>query len=92
MAKRELNQGVKLFRDFNSREPEYLDKIEIPRYDMLVFIGPCLAIEYLADDGYPYRHKFKKSAAPDLCTTPDGKQLVLVGGNFTFTERGITDR
>lgn len=92
MAKPDFKQGVRLFKAFNGRPPEQVDTVELKDYKELVYIGPCLAIEYLADDGYPYRHKFKAAARPDLCVSPDGLQLFLVGGNFKFTDRGITDR
>lgn len=38
-----------------------------------------------------YIHKFKKHARPILGASHDGTQLVLIGGNFTFTDAGITD-
>lgn len=38
-----------------------------------------------------YIHRFKKSARPILAASHDGKQLVLIGGDFVFTECGITD-
>lgn len=85
-------QAIKLFRDFNSREPEYLDKVEIPVYDTLMYIGPCTRINYLADNGYEYSHAFRRQSRADLCVTADGSNLVLVGGRYRFTERGIVDK
>lgn len=38
-----------------------------------------------------YVHKFKKGARPVLAAGHDGKSLALIGGKFTFTERGIVD-
>jgi hypothetical protein len=91
MAKHELLQGIKLFEDFNREEPHYIDKIYIPDFSELIFVGPCLDISYHARDGHDYRHEFRKKSRPDLCVTPDGLQLVLIGGNYQFTGRGITD-
>ncbi|NCA24613.1 MAG: hypothetical protein EBS91_08475, partial [Betaproteobacteria bacterium] len=38
-----------------------------------------------------YIHKFRKRDKPLFVVAPDGKALYLVGGNYTFTERGIVD-
>jgi hypothetical protein len=38
-----------------------------------------------------YIHKFRKADRPLFVVSPDGKQLFLVDGNYTFTERGIVD-
>lgn len=92
MAKPDINRGIKIFRAFNEREPEFLDKIHVPVYDILVKIGPCTHIAYLADDGKNYMHKFKVRSRPLLTATDDGKHLVLVGGRFEFGGRGIVDK
>ena len=38
-----------------------------------------------------YIHKFRKADKPLFVVSPDGKSLHLVGGNYSFTERGIVD-
>ena len=38
-----------------------------------------------------YIHKFRKADKPLFVVSPDGKGLFLVGGNYSFTERGIVD-
>ena len=93
MARREvrLRRGARLFKAFNGREPRHLDTVELPDYKQLVRIGPCVAIAYHADDGKDYIHKFKRGSRPLLAVTDDGKHLVLVGGRFRFTSRGIVD-
>lgn len=74
------------------------DIVEFPRPtipDALVEIGECDGILYTTvRDGRTekYIHKFKKSARPLLCSTPDGSALFLLGGEYDFTERGIVDR
>ncbi len=57
-------------------------------------VGECDGILYsTVRDGNPeqYIHKFKRSARPLLVASHDGAQLALVGGDFVFTDRGITD-
>ena len=39
-----------------------------------------------------YIHKFKKSSRPLLCASFDGKILVVLGGAYQFTKRGIVDK
>jgi len=39
-----------------------------------------------------YIHKFHKADRPLFVVSPEGKTLFLLGGNYTFTERGIVDR
>ena len=38
-----------------------------------------------------YIHEFKKSAKPDLVASHDGNSIQIIGGNYSFTERGIVD-
>ena len=89
-----VENGIKLFRDFNDEEPQYLDDIYFPdlEKEVLVLVGPVLAIEYHARDGHNYRHEFKKKSQPNLTTTQNGLHLILIGGNYRFTDRGIVDR
>ena len=39
-----------------------------------------------------YIHKFGKHARPLLATSHDGRHLLILGGGYRFTERGIVDR
>jgi len=69
-----------------------LVRFEMPKE--LFAIGNLLALEYeTVRDGAPekYRHAFRKTR-PLLAASFDGSQLVIVGGRYRFTERGIVDR
>jgi len=88
----DYRQGVELYRRFNEADPEHIDKIILPEYDYLVKIGDCTDIAYLAHDGKNYLHSFKVKSRPELAVTPNGTHLVLFGGRFKFTDRGIVDR
>ena len=58
-------------------------------------IGNVLAIEYetVRDGEYEkYRHIFRKRSRPLLASAFHGKQLLLIGGKYLFTERGIVDK
>jgi len=91
-----LKQGAKLYTDFSGHEAEVVGKVKAPPMPkVLVEIGLIDFIGYrTVRDGRKekYIHKFKGSAKPGFYVTPDGKQIVLIGGKYTFTEQGIEDR
>ena len=70
-----------------------VDKPEVP--DVMSVIGDIDELCYTTiRDGNVerYRHKFKKSARPLFCITPDGSAIYLIGGSYEFGERGIVDK
>ena len=67
--------------------------LPVPRVGLEV--GPVLMIGYEATrDGKreKYLHRFAKKARPLLAASHDGRDLVLIGGSYQFTNRGIVDR
>ena len=57
-------------------------------------IGECDGVLYTTvRDGVTerYIHEFRKADKPLLCVSPDGRQILLVGGRYRFTEAGIVD-
>jgi len=90
-----LSQAVALFKDFRGDDPDFVDEIEIDLPDTALVIGKLDAVMYTTmRDGkkLSFIHKFKASAKPLLCSSYDGKQLLLVGGSYNFTDRGIVDK
>lgn len=80
------------FSGHDAREIARIKKPEMP--DALVVVGECAGILYdTVRDGVKekYIHKFHAASRPLFCVSPDGKVLCLLGGAFTFTERGIVD-
>ncbi|MGV0999702.1 MAG: hypothetical protein ACOYBQ_10280 [Fluviibacter sp.] len=92
----ETKAAADLYRRFTGHEPEAIGKINIrPLPKSAACIGVCDGILYTTvRDGRveKYIHKFKVSDAPLFCVSPDGTQLLLIGGAYDFTERGIVDR
>jgi hypothetical protein len=90
-----VRKAKKLFEDFTGHQAEEQGEIFVPPIpESLVVVGPCDGILYeTVRDGKKekYIHTFKKTARPFLCSSPDGKQLLLVGGRYKFTETGIND-
>lgn len=90
-----VKQAIELFKDFTGMDPEHLDEYIVDHPDVSLAIGTLDAVSYTTvREGKTelYEHKFKKKSRPLLCCSHDGKQLVILGGEYTFTERGITDK
>lgn len=87
-------QASELFEQFTGHDADYVDKINVDISDTYANIGYVDGIMYeTVRDGEKehYIHKFKKSTRPTFGASHDGASLALIGGNFTFTERGIVD-
>lgn len=91
-----IDKAARLFKAFSGEEPEFLDVVRKPAFpDVLMVIGECDGILYSAvRDGEVKRfiHEFRARSRPTFAVTPDGKQLILLGGAYSFTERGIVDK
>ena len=62
---------------------------------MVITVGYLDAVMYeTVRDGKTekYIHRFKKQARPLLCSSYDGTQLLILGGGYDFTDRGIVDK
>lgn len=84
----------KIYEKWHGKSPKSLIEIDIPDLELgteWLVLGKLPEIMYRSakyeNEVYQYRHKFKKQ--PFLLTDPAGKVLLIVGGNFTITERGI---
>ena len=95
-----LRKGAKLYQNFTGHHDEFeVMKVRVPGFPEklteLVVIGECTGILYdTIRDGEleKYIHQFKrKNSRPLFCITPDGNQIVLLGGAYKFTDRGIID-
>lgn len=93
--KKTLDAIIKRWFNFTGHAPDRLEVVPAPKRHSAVYqLGQLRAVEYeCVKDGklMAFRHQFKKSARPALAVTPDGQQLVILGGGFQVTERGIVD-
>jgi hypothetical protein len=91
-----VNAAADLYERFTGHEATEGAKIRVPDQPRVaVAIGDVDGILYTTvRDGVveKYIHKFAKKDRPIFAVTPDGKQLLMVGGNYNFTERGIVDK
>lgn len=94
-SNKEVERAAKLFEDFTGRAPDSVRKIRLPKQPKagLVF-GQLIRIGYRsARDGLLYEHTFRTlKSRPLLFASSDGKTVVIVGGRYAFTDRGIEDR
>lgn len=94
-SKARANDAAELFENFTGHRADGYHNITLPDNDVALQFGVCDGIMYeTVRDGVVehYIHKFKKSARPAIAASHDGKRLLLVGGQFRFTDRGIVDQ
>ena len=94
-ARDDVQQAADLYGRFSGHESEVLGKVRIPPLPKVgVLIGTVDGILYTTvrdNVTEKYIHKFRAKDRPALVVSPDGLSIMLVGGNYTFTERGIVD-
>jgi hypothetical protein len=90
-----ISRAADLYQRFSGHDAEIVGKVRVnPMPKVGVAVGEVDGILYTTvRDGVleKYIHKFRKADKPLFVVSPDGKSLHLVGGNYTFTERGIVD-
>ncbi len=92
----DIRRAASLYERFSGHEAEAVGRIKIkPLPKVAVLVGDLDFVGYTTiRDGVKekYIHRFAAKDRPSLCVTPDGKTILVIGGNYTFTERGIVDR
>lgn len=90
-----VRRGADLYERFTGHDAEEIGTIAVPEVSEVgVVIGDVDGILYTTvRDGVreKYIHKFRASDRPLFVVSPDGRQIHLIGGNYSFTERGIVD-
>lgn len=91
----QMNQGINRYSRFMLRAPNRATHLNVPPLPKIALaIGELHALEYVSTRGgesVSYRHVFKTGSRPLLASSHDGKQLILLGGAYRFTNRGIVD-
>lgn len=88
-------KALEAFEDFTGHKGEVIDIVDMPDIDTAYVLGELTGVTYrTVRDGKTehYLHEFKNSAIPLLCVSHDGKQLLIVGGDYFVNEAGINDR
>lgn len=91
-----IKRGASLYERFSGHEVEIIGRVKVPAAPKVgVLIGELDGVLYTTiRDGRTekYIHKFAKADRPSLVVSHDGKTMHIVGGRYTFTERGIVDK
>lgn len=93
-VERELARAEALFRGFRLRGPRSVRQVRAELPTAVIVMGELRAVEYEMPRGRRkvlYRHEFARGSAPELCAGPGTCELVLVGGRYRVTQRGIVD-
>jgi hypothetical protein len=92
----QVRRAARLYRDFSGHDAELVDRVPAPKVPKAALVvGSCDGVLYTTKrEGKVQRfiHRFTGTARPLLLVTPDGRQLLLYGGRYRFTDRGIVDR
>jgi hypothetical protein len=88
-----LSKATALYQGFTGKAPRKVHQLNIPPLPKAALaIGKVFGIMYSVDaTGERFHHEFKSKAQPLLVVSPDGHQVFLHGGAFTFTKRGFVD-
>lgn len=94
-----IDEAAKKFQEFTGHEATSLIETDFPSVKEGLVIGELDILGYRTkregiEDGrtVSYGHRFRKKSRPLLAVSKDGKQLIIVGGRYEFTEAGIEDR
>jgi hypothetical protein len=94
-SRAEIAKAARLFEEFREKAPRTARVVNIQLPKAAALMGRVRAIEYDTTHGSKvtkYRHDFAVGSAPYLAAAP-GKRggLLLFGGRFHVTARGIVD-
>lgn len=91
-------RAADLYERFTGHDAVAVGTVEVPELrdgDVVARIGKCDGIMYTTvRDGKRerYIHEFAAADRPLLCVSEDGRQILLIGGRYLFTEKGIVDK
>ena len=91
---RAYKRAVKLYQDFTGHDPKFLDEWSVSVPEVAMQVGKITGIMYTTKmDGkeQEFLHEFSGRSRPILAASADGNQLLILGGNYSFTDRGIID-
>lgn len=95
-SKSDVDKVANLYERFSGQDAFDVGTVTVPDMPKVVcLIGECDFVGYTTvRDGVEekYIHKFNKADRALLVVDATGKNLYLIGGRYTFTERGIVDR
>lgn len=94
-VRKSIHAAIALYRSFREKEPQRISVVDFDVPEAVAVIGYVEAIKYRTTHGEKtelYEHPFQRGSRPLLAVSSDGRQLLLLGGRYRFTARGIVDR
>lgn len=91
----DIERAQRLFKDFTGHDSHTVKRVMLkPLPKAGLVFGQLIEVGYRsARDGALYKHTFRSNRSrPLLIASSDGKQVLIVGGRFAFTDRGIVDK
>lgn len=88
-----VRRAVELYSSFHGKDPKYVDEYIIQIAPVAMLVGKVAAIEYETPHNRTdrFRHEFSGRSRPMLAVSGDGRQLLLLGGQYYFNDHGIID-
>lgn len=90
-----VQKAVTLFESFREAAPRRIGVVKMAIPKAVAVMGYVEGIDYRTTHGGKvtlYHHDFEPGSRPLLAVSADGRQLLLLGGRYEFTERGIVDK
>lgn len=91
-----VKDAARLYEAFTGHDGDEVARVDLPPPPKVALaIGRVLLVGYeTIRDGVRenYVHRFAKHARPLLAASHDGRSVFLLGGAYTFTDRGIVDK
>lgn len=90
----DVDNAIKGYSEFTGMEPGAVTTAPAQPQGVAFLVGSLDAVCYTTvRDGVTekYIHRFRKASRPLLASSHDGKSLLILGGGYRFTERGIVD-
>jgi hypothetical protein len=91
---KEVRRAANLYEDFTGHAATEVREIPVrPLPKTALAVGRLVMVGYESNrDGKLYKHTFRESSRPLLLAAHDGKQVVIAGGRYAFTDAGIVDK
>jgi hypothetical protein len=94
VAPRGTRRVLRLTQEFRERQPDraMIVRIKLPKVAMSMgYLESVNYVTTLGDRTVRFKHTFAKGSRPLLAASGRKNQLLIVGGRFHVTERGIVD-
>ena len=90
-----VKEAAEHYEAFHGEQPNNIDVFDVEPFDVAYLLGHCDGVLYTTTRHgrkEKYIHEFKPRSRPLLAASYDGKELLVLGGAYEVTHRGIVDR